>query len=851
MSKENKEAKKPTYTPMMEQYLKIKEKHPDILIMFRLGDFYEMFFEDAKVASKELQLYLTGKSAGQKDKVPMCGIPHHAYLSYVQKLIDKGYKVGIVEQLEDPRFAKKLVERDVVQIITPGANLELKSSENNYIASLIDCKYLYVVALADLSTGEILVLNINHTYEDVVSQLVNYDVKEVVISTSLDASLIALIKENTKICVTYSNNDFIELTYEPLFAYIKDDRQMTAVAKLMNYFNETQKRELDYFKPAKNKILNKVLKIDHSSRVNLELTKNLKGEGSYGTLYWLLNECKTPMGSRLLKAEIDEPSSDINAINNRLDMVETLINNFLIRGDLQNELDEIYDLDRLVARVGFDSCSGREMLQLKKSLSIVPQIKDTLFSLNSHYFDELMSSMGDFNELVDTLEKAISPNCPLSIKEGGIFNLGYNSALDEVIKMSTNGKAWLVDLEKKEKEKTGIKTLKVGYSKIFGYYIEVSVGALSQVKPEFEYIRKQTLTTGERFITKELKEAEDKILHAEETRLDLEYKLFQELRLYVKKYTRSIQTLSYAIAKLDVLVSLASVSSSSSYVRPVFNDERTIDIKNALHPVIEKVMPEKQFVANDYKIDKDMEVLIITGPNMGGKSTYMREFALLVIMAQLGCFVPASSCLLYVFDSIYTRIGASDDLIKGQSTFMVEMSETNRALQNATSSSLLLFDEIGRGTATYDGMALAQAIIEYIVTKIHAVTLFSTHYHEITSLVSNIPSVSNIHVAVKENDGLITFLYKVQEGPMDKSYGINVARLAGLPEELLERANEILTHFEDNKRIDAPLIKKTEVKKEDSSPSDEIIKDLKKVDPLTMSPLEALNLIFELKKKVK
>ncbi|MCI2068755.1 MAG: DNA mismatch repair protein MutS [Bacilli bacterium] len=843
-----------TYTPMIEQYLEVKSKHPDVIIMYRIGDFYEMFFDDAKIASKELQLFLTGKSAGQKDRVPMCGIPHHAYLAYVQKLLDNGHKVGIVEQMEDPKLAKGLVKRDVIQIITPGANLEIEGSDNNYLAALIDFKFTYALAFADLSTGEIDVMNVSHSYQDVVAQLVNYDAKEVIVSTSMDAALINAIKTATKICLTYFNNDEGSLSYEPLYKYVKDERQMTAVAKLMNYLHETQKRDLDYFKPAVPRVLTKVLALDHSSRVNLELTKSISGEGAYGSLYWLLNHCQTPMGERLLKTYINEPSSDQTEIEERLDKVQTLIENFLIRGDLKDQLAQIYDLDRLIARVGFDSCSGKEMLQLKASLKVAPLLKESLAKLNSPHFNDIASGLSDFTDLINLLEKAIANDCPPTIKEGGIFKLGYDSKLDEVIKMATDGKAWLVDLETKEKEKTGIHTLKVGYSKIFGYYIEVSNGALSQVKPEFGYIRKQTMTTGERFITEELKNAESQILHAEEARVDMEYKMFQELREKVKTYTEQIQLLSQAVSQLDVIVSLAEVSAENGYIRPTFNREKRIEILKARHPVIEKAMPEKAFVANDYVMPSDLEVLIITGPNMGGKSTYMREFALLVIMAQLGCFVPAEKADLYVFDAIFTRIGASDDLIKGESTFMVEMAETNRALRNATQNSLLIFDEIGRGTATYDGMALAQSIIEYIVKDVHAKTLFSTHYHEITGLVQDMPTVNNVHVSVKEEGQEITFLYKVEPGPMDKSYGINVAKLAGLPSEILVRAEEILARLEA-KKINYSELKtmlETPVKESGASKEEtEALEAIKSLDPLTMSPMEALNFLFELKKKVK
>lgn len=853
MAKKEKKEKDTGFTPMVKQYLEVKEKNPDVIILFRLGDFYEMFFEDAEIASRELQLYLTSKAAGNGKKIPMCGIPHHAYLNYVQKLIDNGHKVGIVEQLEDPKLAKGIVKRDVIQIITPGANLEIKGADNNYIASIIDCKFIYSLAFADLSTGEIFVMNVSHSYQDAISQLVNYDVKEVVVSTSLDASLINAIKTLTKICITYYNNDEDDLSYQPLYQYISDERQNKAISKLMNYLTETQKRTLDYFKPASPIVISEILSLDHSTRVNLELTKPLSGEGTFGSLYWLLNHNKTHMGERLLKSWINEPSASLKEINSRLDKVETLVNNFLIRGDLKEELSSIYDLDRLIAKLSFDSCSGKEMLQLKQSLVVVPKIRESLEQLNSPYFTDIYEDLGDFSELIDLLERAIDPSCPPSIKEGGIFKLGYKEELDEVIKMATDGKQYLLDIEAREKERTGIHTLKVGYSKIFGYFIEVSNGQLSQIKDEYHYIRKQTMTTGERFITEELKNIESKILHAEETRIDMEYKLFVELRQIVKQWTLKIQKLSKAIAKLDVVCSLGEVASSSSYVRPTFNGERRIEVKDARHPVIEKAMPDKVFVSNDYYFDPSLEVMIITGPNMGGKSTYMREFALLVIMAQIGSFVPASKADLYIFDSIYTRIGASDDLIKGESTFMVEMAETNRALRNATSNSLLIFDEIGRGTATYDGMALAQGIIEYIVSKVHAKTLFSTHYHEITSLVSHLPSVKNVHVDVKEQDQDVTFLYKIKEGPMDKSYGINVAKLAGLPEEVLDRARELLVQFED-KKIDFSSMQKELSKpkeKEVNLENQEIISSLKKVDPLTLSPLDALNFLFELKKKVK
>lgn len=840
-----------SFTPMINQYLEVKKKNPDLIILFRLGDFYEMFFDDAILASKELQLFLTSKAAGNNQKIPMCGIPHHAYLNYVQKLLEHGHKVGIVEQLEDPKLAKGIVKRDVIQIITPGANLDIKGSDNNFLASLSDDGYLYILSLADLSTGDLLVLNVNHSLQDILSELVNYDVKELVVSTSIDASLINLIKENTKICISYYNNDKYDISYESLFTYLKDSRQVSSLSRLMNYLKDTQKRELNYFKAAKNILLNSHLKLDHSSIVNLELIRNISNE-NYGSLYWLLNKTKTPMGARLLKNFIIEPEADLNTITFRQNAVSCLITNFLVRSDLESELDQIYDLDRLIARVGFDSCSGKEMLQLKSSLVIVPKIKSLLASLNIDEFNYINSKLPDFSSLTDLLEKAIDVNCPNTIKEGGIFKKGYNEELDKLIELSTSANKVLLDIETRERQKTGIKTLKVGYSKIFGYYIEISNGALNQVKDEYNYIRKQTMTTGERFITSELKDIEQQILSSNQNRIDLEYKLFQELRNYLKSFTDSIQQLADNLALLDVLVSFSVVSSENRYVRPTFNLQRTIDIKDSVHPVLSKLKGNSSFVSNSYYMDNSLDVLVITGPNMGGKSTYMRQLALLVIMAQIGMFVPAKSASLYLFDAIFTRIGASDDLIKGESTFMVEMSETNRALEKATSSSLLLFDEIGRGTATYDGMALAQAIIEYIVNNIHAKTLFSTHYHEITKLVEKIPSVKNVHVGVHEENGQITFLYKLEDGAMDKSYGINVAKLALLPNQIILRASEILSKLE-NSKIDYQKIQETNIQKvsEKDEKDEEVIKTIKDIDPLSLTPLQALNLLCELNKKVK
>lgn len=849
------------FTPMVEQYLKIKEQNKDVLIFFRLGDFYELFFDDAEIASKELQLYLTSKSAGNNQKIKMCGVPHHAYKSYVQKLLDNGHKVGIVEQLEDPKLSQnKLVERGVVQIITPGANMDLKGVDNNFIAGLEIENNVCSISFCDMSTGELFVINTPNENSSILSALLNKEVKEVVVSSFVDSSLITFIRSNrSNILISESNDLTNSIELEPLFEYLKDPRQINAVVRLINYLKFTQKRDISYFKKVIVKTNNQILKMDYSAKNNLELIHSLDNKKTYGTLFWFLNKTKTPMGSRLLKKLIDEPSANLNEINDRLDVVSYFVDNFIKRDELISKLNEIYDLDRLIARVGYNSTNGHDLLQLKKSLKTIPFIIQSLKEINLNLTNKLLNQMKDFSFIVQKLDSAIVDEPPIAITEGGIFKKGYNKELDELIEINTSLKDWITNLEIKEREKTGIKTLKVGYTKVFGYYIEVSSGAIKDVKPEFGYERRQTLTTGERYVTQELKDNESKILHAAELRKDLEYKLFCQIREELKQYIRQIQDLSDSLAYLDVLLSLSVVSSDSDFVRPIFNDKNSIEVKNSKHIVIQTCNPDKIFVPNDYFMDNKTEVLLITGPNMGGKSTYMRQFALCVVMAQIGCFVPCSYYNCQIFDQIFTRIGASDDLIKGQSTFMQEMEEVNSALKYATQHSLILFDEIGRGTATYDGMALAQAIMEYLVSKVHAKTFFSTHYHELTSLVSELKSIKNIHVGVKEEDNHITFLYKVMDGPMDKSYGINVASLADLPNSLLERAKIILKTFESTSNKDIEFLKKSiddmaKLEYENRSKLNEqekiVIDSIKAVDELNLTPIEALNLIYSLKKKL-
>ena len=841
-------SKETGFTPMVEQYLSFKKQYGDIILFFRIGDFYEMFLEDAQIVSRELQLFLTKKACGNGQFIPMCGIPHHAYLQYAQKLIDHGYKVAICEQVEDPKQTKKLVKRDVIQIITPGANLDLTNNENNFIASLVMDQRQAFLSYADISTGEMKAMSLENSYSRIVEQLLSLDIKELVLKKDTDSNLICYIKSNSNICLSYYEDSSTSIETDSLFGSLKDERQIEASALLYNYLKNMERRDLTYFKPVENKMEQKSMKLDYSAQANMELVKSLDNK-TYGTLYWLLNQTKTPMGSRYLKSQITSPSANLNEIEKRLDLTECFLNHYLERETLRKDLESVFDMERLIARMGYENCNGHDLLQLKRSLEILPTIKKHLSQIQDcPQVVHLSDKLGNYDELVTLLEKAISEDCPLTITEGEIFKKGYNDQLDELISLTGDAKEWIAQLEIREKERTGISKLKVGYTSVFGYYIEVTKAQLDLVKPEYGYIRKQTLTTGERYITEELQEKEAKILRAKDDRTSLEYKLFKELRRYVSQFTLQIQQTSDALSELDYYLNLAFVSSENHYIRPSFNQEGKIHVLNARHPIIEKAAPDKIFVSNDYTMDGKTNVLIITGPNMGGKSTYMKEFGLIVIMAQIGCFVPADCCEIPLFDSLFTRIGASDNLIKGQSTFMTEMSEVAGALEKADEHSLFLFDEIGRGTATFDGMAIAQAIIEYIVRFVHAKTFFSTHYHEITKLSEKISSVKNIHCDVKESDGKVTFLYKMRDGSMDRSYGVNVAKLAGLPNEIIERADELLVSLEQNSAIKENQVKNIVA---EEKPKDTLHEEIKKLDPMTLSPLDALNYLIDLKKRCK
>lgn len=841
--------KSSVYTPMMTQYLEIKKQYPDTLIFFRLGDFYEMFFEDAKTASRELELVLTGRDAGVSERVPMCGVPHHAVKGYLDRLIKKGYKVGIVEQLEDPALAKGIVKRDVVQIVTPGTLIDvgLEESTNNYLVGVEDASTLFVLSFCDLSTGELGVMSLERDLESLLAELETLETKEIVVSPEFDPEIREQILARRVIRISTQSHVEPTLEYEALMQNIHDARHIRGLTALVSYLVATQRRSLDYLRPATRVVTSQHLQMDAYTRTNLELFRTVRSEDRYGSLLWVLDKTKTAMGARLLKQFVARPLADRSTIEARLDIVEAFLQEFLIRPELGDLLAEIYDLPRLIGRIGYGNANARDLVQLAKSLAVVPTIRSKLASALAPALQKLAQTVCPMPQLTALIQSSIVDNPPFTIKEGGMIRSGYHPELDELKAMSRGGKEWIAALETSERERTGIKNLKVGFNKVFGFYLEISKGSLGLVRPDFGYERKQTLANSERFITPELKEKEALVLHAEDRIIQLEYELFLDLREQVKQETEAIQQLADTLATLDVLRAFAVVADTQHYVRPSFNDYGRVEVFEGRHPVIEKVMVQQAYVPNDIRLDRESFLQIITGPNMGGKSTYMRQVALTVIMAQIGSYVPASKAELPVFDRIFTRIGASDDLVSGQSTFMVEMIEANHAIRHATEHSLILFDEIGRGTSTYDGMALAQAIIEHLAVYVKALTLFSTHYHELTELEQKLPGIRNIHVAVHEENDRVTFLYQVKVGSAAKSYGINVARLAKLPDPLLTRAQEILHQFE-TKQIS--LLPAEYVVRPDTS-IPEWQKELESIDPLAISPLEALHRLVQWKKQMK
>lgn len=837
------------YTPMIMQYLDIKKANPGVLIMFRLGDFYEFFFEDAVLASKVLQLVLTRKAAGNNQKIPMCGIPYHAVSSYLSKLVGAGHKVGIVEQLEDPSLAKGLVDRGIVQIVTPGAVIDFEETHNNFIVAIDETLVDYAICYADVSTGDISVIRLDKSTNSLANFISNLGAKEIVVSTMFDQKLCKKLETAFNLVTSFEDDNALKPHYQELFTHVKDVGLIRVGARLINYLVKIEKRELGYFKLINVSHPSDYLQIDSFSRVNLELTRTIRSEDKYGSLFWLLDETKTAMGRRLLKNYINQPLRDLAKIYRRQLIIDALTVNFISREEVKNLLEDIYDFERIIARISFGNANPKELLRLKQSLKSFKEIKQKVELLNNPELSELLGRSFDSTPLIDLLEKAISEDAPLVIANGDIFNYGYNKELDELIKISKNSRQFILELEEQEKAKTGIKNLKIGYNRVFGYYIEVTNSQLDLVKDDYGYIRKQTTKNGERFINEALKEKEAQILSAEERKGELEKHLYQELLLEIKKYTRKIQVIADIVAELDVMISLTNVSINHNFIKPTFNQNRTIFVKAGRHPVVDTVLKKNKYVANDIVMDKETDILLITGPNMGGKSTYMRQLALIVILAQMGSFVPAESANLMVFDQIFTRIGASDDLVSGQSTFMVEMSEANVALRNSTDNSLLIFDEIGRGTATYDGMALAQAMIEYVATNIKAKTVFSTHYHELTFLEDEIANLRNIHVEVKENKDDITFLYKVKTGPMNKSYGINVATLADLPYPIIKRAKEVLHHLETSGHTVTNFV--TPVTEETSSKvSPDLLEEIKAIDPNRLTPLQALEVLIKIKQRV-
>ena len=825
-------------SPMMQQYMKIKDEHPDELLFFRLGDFYELFFEDGIIASRELELTLTGKNAGLKERVPMCGVPHHAVKSYIEKLISKSYKVAICEQLEDPKTTKGTVKRGVVQVISKGTMVDLEyldSKDTNYIGTIIDFNYSYVLAYTDISTGELFVTNIAHQKDKLMDNILSLNLKEVILKSDFDLEIINLLKNTYGINISI-NNSLLENKYEHLYKSLKNEQEKIAVKSLLYYLHINQLKELDHMNNTKEIKREDYLTMNVHTVRNLELVETLRLKERQYSLIWLLDKTKTAMGSRFLKQMLLNPLKDINLINERLDTIEKLNNEFLLREELRNYLYEIYDLERLCGKVVCGSLNARDLLQIKNSLKVLPELNKIFKKLN--FTQELNPNQ----DLYNLLEKSIDEDAPITIKEGHIIKENYNQELDELKTIRKGGKDFIAALEQSEKEKTGINTLKVGYNRVFGYYIEVSKGQVNKIDPSLGWERRQTLANAERFITPSLKEKEALVLNAEERIIELEYNLFLEIKEEVKKHLSELQKTAATISLIDALSSLSIVSEEYSLTRPKITEEKNIYIKDGFHPVVEAVS-KKEYVKNDIIMDEKTNTLLITGPNMSGKSTYMRQLAITIILAQMGSFVPASECTLPIFDKIFTRIGASDDLVSGESTFMVEMLEANNALENATKDSLILFDELGRGTATYDGMSLARAILEYINTKIKCKTLFSTHYHELTDLSETFSNIKNVHVDAIEEDNKIIFLHKVKEGSIDKSYGIHVASLANMPESLIKRAGEILKNYEQKQ----PITKHIEQISLNFESEPNVLKEkLKDIDIYNLTPLEAQNKLYEL-----
>ena len=834
-------------SPMMQQYMDIKDKYDDCIVFFRLGDFYEMFFEDAITASRVLELTLTGKQAGLDERVPMCGIPHHAYSSYIDELIDKGYKVAICEQLEDPKLTKGMVKRDVIQVVTKGTRIDsnIDSKNNNYIANIYDFDYCYGISYADVSTGEVYATLLDEDIDKLLHEVVKKGFPEIIVNDTINREIVEKLRTNYHILVSIEKNMIDTDDYSYIYENIEDEKIIVTLKHLLGYIIDTKKGDLHHLQTCQILKSSTYLKFDINTTKNLELIETIRTRERQYSLLWLLDKCKTAMGSRFLKNTILNPLTDKNELERRYDFVSILSTEFILRDDLIKSLDNVYDLERLVGRISYGNLNAKDLLQLKSSLKELPTIKKIIEEL---HFDKDIET---FDEIYSLLDRTILEDAPFTLHEGHLIKEGYNKELDELKSIRSGSRDFILEMEKDEKERTGIKNLKVGYNKVFGYYIEVSKGQCNLVKDEYGYERKQTLANCERFVTPLLKEKENIILGAEEKIISLEYKLFMDIREVIKRYVSPLQKVSKVLSEIDMLQAFSIVSDTYKFTRPEITSDRSLRLIECRHPVVEQVMKDK-YIPNDIVMDKTTNILLITGPNMAGKSTYMRQCAITIIMAQIGCFVPCKSATLPIFDQIFTRIGASDDLVSGESTFMVEMKEANNAISNATSDSLLLFDELGRGTATFDGMALAQSIIEYIHDNIKCKMMFSTHYHELTDLENNLKYLKNVHVSAVEENDTITFLHKIKLGSVDKSYGIHVARLANLPENLIKRASDILSVYENKeKKRDIKIQESFDLESLMTNNESLVEKQIKELDIMNLTPLDALNILYELKQNIK
>lgn len=866
------------YTPMMEQYLAIKEQYKDCILLYRLGDFYEMFFDDAITASRVLEIALTGRDCGQEERAPMCGVPHHAVDGYIAKLIENGYKVAICEQLEDPSDAKGIVKRDVVRIITPGTIIEqgmLDEKSNNYLCTIYLDKG-FGMSYVDISTGELYVtenISLNDFLKNSTHDLLIEEINKITPSEIISNNHIGneVIDSMIYLSNVLSLDDYKQIVLKHFKVLSLDSlglkenyHAVMSLGMLLNYLNETQKTSLDHINKLHFYTVGEYLQIDANTRKNLELIETIRGKKGPGTLYHVVDNTMTAMGGRLLKKWIEEPLKNIKHIYLRLDAVEELYENIMTSNNIKEYLKSVYDIERLISRIVYGSCNGRDLNSLKQSLSNLPDLKSELNELSSQMFADIYSSFDELKDIFDLIDASIVDEPPISIKEGGIIKTGYNEELDELREITVNGKDWISNLQAKEREATGIKNLKIGFNKVFGYYLEVTKSYLKDVPDN--YIRKQTLANCERYVTPELKEMEAKILNADEQIMKLEYELFLEIREFISRHVKRIQETAYNIAVIDAINSLAIAAVKNNYVRPEMNKKGFIKITDGRHPVIERIMKNEMFVPNDTYIDnKEYRMSIITGPNMAGKSTYMRQVALIALMSHIGSFVPAKKAEICIIDKIFTRVGASDDLSQGQSTFMVEMSEVSNILKNATSDSLLILDEIGRGTSTYDGLSIAWSVVEYITKKLKAKTLFATHYHELSELESKLKSVKNYKILIKEEHDEITFLRKITEGSIDRSYGIQVANLANLPEEVIERAKEILIQLEESD-INKPFARKKnrvndnfQVSMFQANPAEneinkkykELAENIKNIDIENITPMQSFKLLNDIIEKTK